>query len=147
MTECSTGPTGIAGQTTGQVLASTRNWASGVLLWNLALDPDGGPKQGHGCDGCTGLVTVDPVAGTATPTINYYELGQFSKFVAPGAHRLASTDGNGVAAQAYLNPDGSAAVVAYNTGAAETAVTVRWRVGGTFTFTLPAGATVTFTDP
>ncbi len=147
VTECSTGPTGIAGETTPQVMAALSNWASGVLLWNLALDPEGQPKQGHGCDGCTGLVTVDPTAGTATPTINHDELGQFSKFIAPGAHRLASTAvAGGVTALGFSNPDGSLVIVAFNPGASPAPLTVAWRGEGTFDFALPAGATVTFTD-
>jgi len=146
MTECSTGPTGIAGETTPQVMTALANWASGILLWNLALDPTGGPKQGHGCDGCTGLITVDSAAGTAVPTINHDELGQFSKFIAPGAHRLSGTVGGGVTALGFLNPDGSLVIVAYNPGPAAVPVTVGWRTLGTFRYELPAGATVTFTD-
>lgn len=146
VTECSTGPTGIAGETTPQVMAALANWASGVLLWNLALDPNGGPKQGHGCDGCTGLVTIDSATDSAVPTINHDELGQFSKFIAPGAHRLGGGGGSSVTAQGFLNPDGSLVVVAYNPGAAAASVTVGWRALGTFRYSLPAGATVTFTD-
>ncbi len=146
MTECSTGPSGIAGDTTLQVLTAIRNWASGALLWNLALDPDGQPKQGYGCVGCTGLVTVDPAARTFDYTINYYELAQLSKFVAPGARRLTSADGGGILAQAFANPDGSDVLVAYNQNPSPVAFTVAWRGAKTFEFTLEAGATVTFTD-
>jgi glucosylceramidase len=146
MTECSTGPTGIAGDTTVQVLAALRNWASGALLWNLALDPDGQPKQGYGCTGCTGLVTIDPASGTYSYTVNYYELAQFSKFIAPGARRVVTRDGGGIVAQAFANPDGSDVLVAYNPGSSTTVFTVAWRGGGTFNFPLDAGATATFTD-
>ena len=46
---------------------ATRNWASAVGLWNLALDPAGGPVQlpNTGCGGCTGLVTIDEQTHTA----------------------------------------------------------------------------------
>jgi glucosylceramidase len=145
VTECSTGPTGIAGDATQQTLAAMSNWASGVALWNLALDPDGGPKMGTGCTGCTGLVTVDPSSGQTAFTINYYELGQFSKFVAPGATRVASTEGAGLAAAAFRNPDGTDALVVFNPGADAVHFSVAWPGAGTFDETLPAGATVTFT--
>jgi len=49
--ECSTGP-GIAPVNAAQ----------------LALDTDGGPKMGSGCDNCSGLVTVDQATGVATYT-------------------------------------------------------------------------------
>ncbi|BBC38723.1 hypothetical protein SGFS_100170 [Streptomyces graminofaciens] len=104
--ECSTGP-GIAPMNAAQLaLESTFNWANGALLWNLALDTSGGPKMGVGCTNCTGLVTVDQATGKATYTDNYYQLGQFSKFVVPGATRIGYTDGGGIWAQAYKNPDG-----------------------------------------
>ena len=146
LTECSTGPTGIAGDATERTLVSTNNWASGVVLWNLALDQNGGPKMGVGCEGCTGLVTIDTRTGEYAYTINYYELGQFSKFVAPGAQQLAYTDGAGIWAQAYRNPDGTIAVVAYNRGSSAAAFTVAWKGQGVFSYTAPAGATVTFTN-
>jgi glucosylceramidase len=146
MTECSTGPTGIAGDATERTLVSTNNWASGVVLWNLALDQNGGPKMGVGCEGCTGLVSIDSQTGQYSYTINFYELGQFSKFVAPGAQRLAHTDGAGIWAQAYRNPDGTIAVVAYNRGSSALTFTVAWKRQGLFSYTAPAGATVTFTD-
>lgn len=143
--ECSTGP-GIAPMNAAQLtLESTYNWANGVLLWNLALDTNGGPKMGVGCDNCTGLVTIDQTTGKATYTNNYYQLGQFSKFVAPGATRIGYSDGGNVWAQAYKNPDGGEVLVAHNNNSSSTAFTVTWNNAGSFQYTLPAGATVTFT--
>ena len=143
--ECSTGP-GIAPMNAAQLaMESTFNWASGALLWNLALDSNGGPKMGVGCDNCTGLVTIDQATGKATYTNNYYQLGQFSKFVVPGATRIGYSDGGNVWAQAYKNPDGSEVLVAHNNNTSGTAFTATWNGSGSFQYTLPAGATVTFT--
>ena len=149
MTECSTGPAGIAGDATQQILTSMANWASGAVLWNLALDQDGGPKMGDGCGGCTGLAVVDTTTGQVQLTLNYYELGQFSKFVVPGATRVASSDGNGVLAQAFRNPDETDTLVVFNPGGAPADLSVDWTGQGIVTTTLPAGATATFTtaDP
>jgi glucosylceramidase len=115
------------------------------MLWNLALNTAGGPKMGEGCTECTGLVTVDQSTGTVTPTINYYELGQFSKFVAPGATRIGSSDAGGIWSQAYRDPDGTEVSVAYNNNSTATTFTMTWDGDGSFSYTLPAGATVTFT--
>jgi glucosylceramidase len=143
-TECSTGP-GIAPINAAQTaLESTHDWASGALLWNLALDTAGGPKMGRGCDNCTGLVTVDQPTGAATYTDNFYQLGQFSKFVEPGALHIGSSDGGGIWSQAYRNPDGTEVTVAYNNNASNTTFTLTWNGAGSFSYTLPAGATVTF---
>jgi len=145
VTECSTGPNGIAGNTTAKTLIATNNWASGMILWNLALDRNGGPKMGVGCEGCTGLVTIDQTTGEYEYTINYYELGQFSKFVRPGAQRVASTDGGGIWSQAYRNTDGTKSIVAYNTNSSATTFSVNWDGENNFTYTLPAKSTATFT--
>ena len=53
-------------QFTRLVIQSTRNWASAVLTWNVALGPNGGPHRG-GCQTCTGLVTVGP--GAPSPSM------------------------------------------------------------------------------
>jgi glucosylceramidase len=37
--------------------------STGLVMWNLALDPYHGPKAAGGCDDCRGLVTIDPVSG------------------------------------------------------------------------------------
>ena len=143
--ECSTGP-GIAPMNAAQLtLESTFNWANGVLLWNLALDTNGGPKMGVGCTNCTGLVTIDQATGNATYTNNYYMLGQFSKFIEPGATRIGYSDGGNVWAQAYRNPDGTEVLVAHNNNSTATTFTTTWNTAGSFSYTLPAKATVTFT--
>jgi glucosylceramidase len=145
-TECSTGAGGyIAGDTTQKTLVATNNWASAMVLWNLALDRSGGPKMGVGCEGCTGLVTIDQRSGEYEYTLNYYQLGQFSKFVRPGAVRIGFSDGGGIWAQAYRNADGTETLVAYNTKASTTAFSVNWSGDGKFSYSLPGNATVTFT--
>ena len=149
MTECSTGPTGIAGDTSIQVILAMSSWASGAVLWNLALDPSGGPKMGTGCVGCTGLVTIDETSGAATYTINYpYELGQFSKFVAPGAARVTITWAPPPLSRRGLREPGRDRRRRGLQPVRQRA-DVRRRVrhgAGSATVTLPPGATVTLTD-
>ena len=89
--ECSTGSKDLSA-TSEQLISATRNWASAVALWNLALLPQGGPALalGYGCGGCTGVVSVDPQTGQYTLSRDYYELAQFSRFIQPGAVRVSS---------------------------------------------------------
>ena len=100
------------------VLGVTRNWASTIVNWNLALDPSGGPHNG-GCDTCTGVVTVGP-GQTVTRNAEYYTLGHLARFVRPGAHRIASTSfgttgwNGAVMDTAFRNPDGTIVLVAHN---------------------------------
>jgi glucosylceramidase len=129
------------------IIGSTRNWAETVINWNIALDPTGGPHLG-GCDTCTGVITIAP-DGTVTKNAEYYTLGHLSRFVAPGATRIASTSfgttgWNGhLMDVAFRNPDGSTVLVAHNEN--DNPQTFAVREGDhSFTYTLPGGALATF---
>ncbi|GIG04213.1 discoidin domain-containing protein [Catellatospora coxensis] len=131
-------------------VGATRNHAKSVVNWNLALDAAGGPHLG-GCDTCTGLVTVQP-DGAVTTDAEYYTIGHLSKFVRPGAVRIASTSfgttgWNGqITDVAFRNPDGSTALVVHNEN--DDPRTFAVAVGTQqFEYTLPGGALATFTWP
>jgi glucosylceramidase len=132
------------------VLGTTRNWARSAVNWNIALDSTGGPHNG-GCATCSGLVTVEP-DGSVRTDAEYYTIGHLSKFVRPGARRIASTSfgttgWNGqIMDVAFRNPDGSTALVVHNENddPRSFAVSVGDR---TFEYTLPGGALATFTWP
>ena len=127
-TECSGGTwqKDKAFQSTAElVIGTTRNWARSVVLWGLALDPDGNPHAG-GCGTCRGVITVDDKTQPASfhPTLDYYVLGQASKFVRTGARRIASSEAAGVMNVAFENPDGSLALLVLNAGNAPVEFTV-----------------------
>jgi glucosylceramidase len=126
------------------VIGATRNWSRSVLLWNLALDPEGGPVNG-GCTGCRGVVTVNPATSAVTYNVEYYVLGHASKFVRPGAVRIGSTDTAelGIDNVAFLNRDGSRVLLALNPTGGPRSFGVATRTGS-FQYTLPAGAAATF---
>jgi glucosylceramidase len=92
VSECSTGNRPFS--TSELEIAPLRNCASSVNTWNIALDPQGGPVQppNDGCKHCTGLVTIGPGLRTVTFTRDYYQLGQLSKYVQPGAVRIQSNN-------------------------------------------------------
>jgi glucosylceramidase len=156
MSECTPGHTDYP--TPETVIASLRNYAQAVDLWNLALDPSGGPKQlVPGCDQCRGLVTVNEDLGTARLTRDYYQLGNVSRFVRRGAVRISSTRSvadfanpgdiygvtPGLDNVAFENPDGSKVLVAYDNSTEPIRFQVGWQ-GEAFSYTLAAGATATF---
>src|SRR5262249_32139954 len=120
------------------------NWARTVQKWNLALDQNNGPHTG-GCPNCLGLVTIDSSNGHLTYNPEYYALGHASKFVVPGARRIASsTNGSGsVQSVAFKNPDGRKVLVVLNAGPA-TAFKVH-SAGRSFLYTLREGDVATFT--
>ncbi len=86
-------------------VGAVRNWAKTVITWNLALDPEGGPHNG-GCGTCTGVVTIDPASGAVTREADYYVLGHVTRFVRPGAVRIASTVEGTIHTVAFRNPGG-----------------------------------------
>jgi glucosylceramidase len=129
-------------------IGTTRDWAQTVITFNLALDPSGGPHVG-GCGTCTGVITVGPGQTVAT-NAEYYTLGHLSRFVKPGAVRIASTSfgttgWNGqIMDVAFRNPDGSIALVVHNENDAPRSFAVS-SGGRSFEYTLPGGALATFT--
>nr|WP_037918115.1 ricin-type beta-trefoil lectin domain protein [Actinacidiphila yeochonensis] len=124
----------------------TRNWGQSWVKWSLAVDQNMGPHNG-GCGTCTGLVTVhngDSRSGQVDYTIEYYTMGQLTKFVKPGAHRISSNDNSTIRNVAWKNPDGSKALIAYNESTSPQQLRVNWG-NESFAYTMPAGASATFT--
>ncbi|MCX5054559.1 MULTISPECIES: discoidin domain-containing protein [unclassified Streptomyces] len=130
------------------IIDSMRNWANGVMLWNIALDPDMGPLNSdtNGTPMCRGLVTIDPVGGKVSYNVDYHALAHASRFVQPGAHRIYSnTFGEGsIENVAFRNPDGSKVLIAYNSGSSAKTFSVADKTQS-FDYTLNAGDAVTFT--
>ncbi len=127
------------------IINATRNWARGVLLWNLALDANHGPHLG-GCGNCRGVVTIDSTTGAYARNVEYYALAHASKFVRPGAHRIASESSDqNLPSVAFRNADDNSKVlIVLNSADHERAFSVR-SSAGTFAYTLPAASVATFT--
>jgi len=83
--------------------------------WNVLLDEKGGPN--HVGNFCFAPVHADTKTGAITYTNSYYYIGHFSKFIKPGAKRIASSASRDkLLTTAYINPDGKIAVVVMNKG-------------------------------
>jgi glucosylceramidase len=133
ITECSGGD--WASSANGELIWFSRNllvtgirqWARGVVYWNLALDENHGPHFG-GCAACKGVITIDSQTGAVSRNDEYYALAHFSEFLLPGALRVASTDidaESGVANVAFQNAsDGSIVLVMVNSKTHERTVSV-----------------------
>ena len=126
-----------------------RNSAKSFVKWSLALNEKLGPNLTQnaglgGCNTCTPIITVNSTTGAVTKDIEYYTLGHYSKYVLPGAVRIYSSNTPTVASVAFVNPDGSLALIAYNNGTTSQTVQVQWGTES-FSYTLPATAAATFT--
>ncbi|HEY2471105.1 MAG TPA: chitobiase/beta-hexosaminidase C-terminal domain-containing protein [Terracidiphilus sp.] len=126
-----------------------RNASKSFVKWSLALDETLGPNLTQdaalgGCNTCTPLITVNSKTGAVTKDIEYYTIGHYSKYALPGARRIYSSNSNGIVSVAFLNPDGSKALIAFNNTAASNSFYVQWGTQA-FPYTLPAFAAATFT--
>ena len=89
------------------------NGTVGWTDWNILLDERGGPN--HVENFCFAPVHADTKTGELTYLSSYYYIGHFSKFIKPGAKRIASSPSRSqLLSTAFLNPDGKAAVVVMN---------------------------------
>ena len=89
-------------------------------------------------------MTIASGSGAVTRNVEYYALAHASRFVRPGARRIASTSGlAGLESVAFRNADdGSKALIVVNTETQDRAFTVLWD-NQSLRYTLPASAVVT----
>jgi glucosylceramidase len=89
------------------------NGTVGWTDWNVWLDERGGPN--HVDNFCFAPVHANTKTGEITYLSSFYYIGHFSKFIQPGAKRIASSPSRSqLLSTAFLNPDGKIAVVVMN---------------------------------
>jgi glucosylceramidase len=151
-----------------EIITTMRNWAKSYVKWNLAENENNGPRvpggpngTPGGCKECTPILVVNSSGGAIWYSLQYYTMGHFSKFVRPGATRIDSNDisidivdpndpnvviskGTGLWNAAFLNTDGSKAMVVYNGTTTTNTFQVQWG-SRVLTYSLPAKSGVTLT--
>jgi glucosylceramidase len=91
------------------------NGMVGFTDWNILLDETGGPN--HVGNFCFAPVHAHIRTGQLIYTNAYYYIGHFSKYIQPGAKRVAATASRSqLLTTAFLNPDGKLVVVVMNQG-------------------------------
>lgn len=96
-----------------QMIGDFRHWVTGYVDWNIVLDQRGGPN--HVGNFCDAPVIVDTSTKEVRYSAAFYYIGQFSRFVRPGAHRIDTAGGpGGLETIAFRNPDGSLVALALN---------------------------------
>jgi glucosylceramidase len=134
----------VLAEEAAELIDVTRNWARSYVLWGLATDQNHGPFVG-GCDTCRGLVTIDTDKSTFKAELDYYVLGHASKFLFPGAVRVASDEpaGTDIKDVAFRNSNGSLVLYVLNAETASREVRIAFR-GKAAAATLPGGSITTF---
>jgi O-glycosyl hydrolase len=124
-------------------IQSTRNWARTATMWNVAEDQNNGPVIPGGCNACTPLVTINQSTGNVTYDAGYYSVGHFSKFVLPGAKRIASSTTANLDDVAFQNPNGSIVLIVDNTSGSTQSFSTGWG-GQQFSDSLPSHGIATY---
>jgi O-glycosyl hydrolase len=124
-------------------IQSTRNSARTGTMWNIAEDQNNGPVIPGGCNACTPLVTINQSTGNVTFDAGYYSVGHFSKFVLPGAKRIASSTTANLDDVAFQNPNGSLVLIIDNTSGSTQSFSTSW-AGQKFSDSLPSHGIATY---
>jgi glucosylceramidase len=95
------------------IINDVNRWTAGWTDWNILLDEKGGPN--HVGNFCFAPVHADTRTDSLIFMNSFYYIGHFSKFIRPGAVRIAcAPTRDELEATAFRNPDGSFALVVLN---------------------------------
>ena len=97
------------------MITDFNNGMGGFTDWNILLDETGGPN--HVGNFCFAPVHADTRTGELIYTNAFYYIGHFSKFIQPGAKRIAtSASRSQLLTTAFINPNGKVVVIVMNQG-------------------------------
>lgn len=95
------------------ILGDLNAGSNGYIDWNLVLDNKGGPN--HKFNYCNAPIMVNSNKTDYIKNLTYYYIGHFSKFIMPGAKRIAfSRYTSDIEVTSFKNPDGSIAIILMN---------------------------------
>jgi O-glycosyl hydrolase len=105
-----------------EIAEDLQNWVSGWDFWNMVTDDTGRSSWGWQQDAVV-LVNTDNQGVAYTP--KYYAMAHFSRFIRPGAYRIATSGvPRGLVATAARNPDGTDVLVVVNSGRGDSTFTL-----------------------
>jgi glucosylceramidase len=89
------------------------HWSVGWVDWNIVLDERGGPN--HVGNFCSAPILADTTTGELHYQSSFYYIGQFAKFIRPGAKRvLTAVTSDSLEVTAFANMDDSTVTVVMN---------------------------------
>ncbi len=95
------------------IIGNLNGGINGSIDWNLLLDAAGGPN--HAGNYYEAPVMLNSDCNDFTLKSEYYYIGQFSRYIQPGAVRIGiSAWCSAIEATAFENPDGSIAAAILN---------------------------------
>ena len=95
------------------ILGNLNHGMHGYIDWNLLLDEKGGPN--HVGNFCQAPIMCNLEEDSILFNLSYYYIGHFSKYIMPGAKRIAYTKyTDHVEVAAFLNPNQERVVILLN---------------------------------
>lgn len=95
------------------IINDLNHWAEAWTDWNMLLNEQGGPN--HVQFYCSAPLLYDRKNKSLIYQISYHYLSHFTRFILPGAKRLAcASSQDALETTAFINTDGSIAVVVLN---------------------------------
>lgn len=95
------------------ILNDLNNGITAYCDWNILVDQTGGPN--HVGNFCFAPLVGDVNSGKLYFTNEYWYIGQFSKFIRPGARRISTTTNRDILqATSFINKNGKLATVVLN---------------------------------
>lgn len=96
-----------------EILGDLNAGANAYIDWNLVLDNKGGPN--HKLNFCNSPIMLNSQNNDYIKNLSFYYIGHFSKFIRPGAKRIAfSKYSSDIEVTAFKNTDNSIAIVLLN---------------------------------
>ena len=125
------------------MIMDLNNWTQGFVYWNMLLNENGGPRHAGGEFRGENVCTFNTKTGKLIYSPTYYMFGHFSRFVKPGAERIACTSSSdNFIATAFKNPDGELTVIILNLSNADRDFQV-WIDGKVAKYSDPAHGIIT----
>lgn len=116
---------------------------TGWIDWNLMLDEEGGPSYANNTIDAPILANV--TAGEVYKQPIFYAIGHFSKFIPEGSVRFdVQSDWSEVQTIGFRRPDGTAALIVFNSFPESVEVTLNDKRRGMKEVRLPASSITTF---
>ena len=95
------------------ILGDLNSGINAYFDWNLVLDHKGGPN--HKLNFCNSPIMLNKESTDYIKNLSYYYIGHFSRFIKPGAKRIAfSRYTDNIEVTSFINPDNSIAIVLMN---------------------------------
>lgn len=97
------------------IIGDLNNGANGYIDWNMMLDYHGGPTHIH--NQCNSPIMLNKKGNNYNKNLPYYYIGHFSRFIKPGAKRIAySKYISDLEVTSFINTDNTITVVVLNRG-------------------------------